>query len=184
DWLAGLVEEAAGPSPAAPPIAAEEGIPDWLSGIMEEVPAAEPILEPEPQEPEASLEPAALPDWLAGVMEPEETPAQRPGAPAMPAAPTPDWLSAWEEDVEEERFVGGREDLGAEDTWPEQQAPASESTRTGAGEMAAEVPGVGAALRRCRGRGAAGGIRAGRAPDVAGATASARHRAFGFQPRP
>ena len=140
DWLTGLVEEAAGPSPAAPPIAAEEGIPDWLSGIMEEVPAAEPILEPEPQEPEASLEPAALPDWLARVMEPEETPAQRPGAPAMPAAPTPDWLSAWEEDVEEERFVGGREDLGAEDTWPEQQAPASESTRTGAGEMAAEVP--------------------------------------------
>ncbi|HOV47995.1 MAG TPA: zinc ribbon domain-containing protein [Anaerolineae bacterium] len=144
DWLAGLVEEAASPSPVAPPLApeasAEAGIPDWLSGIMEEVPAVEPILEPEPQEPEASLEPAALPDWLAGVMEPEGAPAQKPGAPAIPAAPAPDWLSAWEEDVEEERPVGGREDLGAEDTWPEQQAPASESARTGAGEMAAEVP--------------------------------------------
>ena len=140
DWLAGLVEEAASPSPAAPPIAAEEGIPDWLSGIMEEVPAAEPILEPEPQEPEASLEPAALPDWLAGVLEPEETPAQRPGAPAISAAPAPDWLSAWEEDIEEEHPIGGREDLSAEDTWPEQQAPASESARMGAGEMAAEVP--------------------------------------------
>jgi len=144
DWLAGLVEEAAGPSPAAPPLApeapAEAEIPDWLSGIMEEVPAAEPIVEPEPQEPEASLEPAALPDWLAGVMGPEEAPAQGPGAPAIPAAPAPDWLSAWEEDIEEERPVGGREDLSAEDTWPEQQAPASESARMGAGEMAAEVP--------------------------------------------